>query len=519
MTSSTPPTSLFPSITHLNQVLEAIKDVKHQFSIVNDNGFTFIKYKDTNITQRYSFPEYSAAKSEQELEHFKIRRECRGLVFRQSDGKLVVRRFHKFFNLSERVDTNIENIDFNREFYCLEKMDGSLVSPVLVRDRIRFTTMMGFTQQGTMVDQFVKYLSGTDQFQYDAFCRYCITNGMTPCFEFISQMNRIVINYGRNDLILLSVRNNETGEYCSREQICSWAKQYNIPVVKQWTDNDIPKGNGEQLVQYIRRKTGVEGCVIVFPETGDIYKCKTIAYSIAHGLHPERLKERSIWKAAIENVIDDLVSLIDFDVRIRDCLQRFRDEMQTRLATKGNALCILVKDILKQTSEEERNSMLKKLSKHDQIVVTKLIQQSNIQQLNIEDQVSNHMKEHLLRYMDNAKRFWNEDRDSIYEWISLSLECIHPFGFERSTGSLMISQRVLKSLSSEEYKHYHELHTKMMSPKGKSIKCKPSSISEFTKSLHGSDNEEDILDEGYIRIIKTPNTKQNKKNKKKKKRK
>ena len=66
---------------------------------------------------------------EQTKTDWKIRRECRGLIFHAETGKLLSRRFHKFFNVNELDETDAEVIDLSKPYVLLEKLDGSFIAP------------------------------------------------------------------------------------------------------------------------------------------------------------------------------------------------------------------------------------------------------------------------------------------------------------------------------------------------------------------------------------------------------
>jgi RNA ligase len=53
-----------------------------------------------------------------------IRRECRGLIFDKDTGKVLARRFHKFFNIGESDETSTDTIDFKIPHMLTEKVDG-----------------------------------------------------------------------------------------------------------------------------------------------------------------------------------------------------------------------------------------------------------------------------------------------------------------------------------------------------------------------------------------------------------
>ena len=59
--------------------------------------------------------------------------QCRGLLVCRSTGRVLARRFHKFFNINERPEADVHTISIDENTQALEKLDGSLVSPLLVQ--------------------------------------------------------------------------------------------------------------------------------------------------------------------------------------------------------------------------------------------------------------------------------------------------------------------------------------------------------------------------------------------------
>ena len=82
----------FPIITHINDVLPAIKG-RDEFSVNQHSFGTVILY---HYVLEDSFDE-------------PIRPECRGIVF-DHFGKLISRPFHKFFNHYQEVQQILSNV-------------------------------------------------------------------------------------------------------------------------------------------------------------------------------------------------------------------------------------------------------------------------------------------------------------------------------------------------------------------------------------------------------------------------
>ena len=136
-----------------------------------------------------------------------ILRELRGLTFHK-DGRILARKYHKFFNLGEKDETMPESIDFSNKHLILEKLDGSMCCPVLIGDNVRWTTKMGITDVAIPIEEFV-----SSRPQYDAMARWCFEHNLTPIFEWVSRKQKIVIDYPVDNLILTAIRDNFSGKY------------------------------------------------------------------------------------------------------------------------------------------------------------------------------------------------------------------------------------------------------------------------------------------------------------------
>lgn len=122
--------------------------------------------------------------------------QCRGLVL-DDEGNLVAKSFPKFFNLEEH---KIEDLP-NEPFEVFEKLDGSLGILFNYKGEWILATKGSFTS-----DQAVKGMEILRKYTYER-----LLKGYTYLFEIIYPENRIVCDYGFEDLILLSVFDNKDG--------------------------------------------------------------------------------------------------------------------------------------------------------------------------------------------------------------------------------------------------------------------------------------------------------------------
>lgn len=286
--------------------LPVIRDVVNRFKVShpklkiiesrNINGYTTFDYGSNS-----TFPpivDWDTA----------LLRECRGLILSRNDGRVIVRRFHKFFNVNEREETFVSNIDFTDATYS-EKMDGSLVSPVLL-DNNKLVWM-------TRKEECDGIERALTQESID-YARLCCSHNITPLFEWIQKGKTPgVITYDNDRLVLLALRDNVTGRYNRLDKFDTTG----IEVVKEYGCVEFYNELEKEIIDDIDR----EGVVISLP-SGTKYKLKTLwhAYvmkALKFGGNkfflPEFLKLRPIlsgvpferiWIAALLND-DDVVSM------------------------------------------------------------------------------------------------------------------------------------------------------------------------------------------------------------------
>ena len=190
----------FPEIDHIDDVIPHIEDWQ-EFKVMQKDWYTVINYM-------VAFEETFSLVRERSHYNMKIRRECRGMIFDTATGNLISRPYHKFFNVGEREETNLDKIDLTQPHVVLEKLDGSMIRPIPTPEGFRLGTKAGITDVAMNAEYFV-----ADKPQYREFILECINQGLTPIFEWVSRKNRIVVDYPEDNLILTAIRNTATGEY------------------------------------------------------------------------------------------------------------------------------------------------------------------------------------------------------------------------------------------------------------------------------------------------------------------
>lgn len=268
------------------------------------------------ITFAGSFPPIEG--SEEEIRDAVVLRECRGLIF-DNDGNILSRKFSKFFNLNERAETNIENIDWSQPYDVLEKLDGSVVSPLNINGTIAWGTKMGITDLTPQIESFVN-----DHSHYNEFATICIEAGYTPVFEWCSIQNKIVLEYQRDRLVLTAIRNNLTGQYLSYDDMSELAGKYGVNDIAK----RLPYQNIHTLVSEIQEVEGIEGFVIRF-DCGHMVKLKSPWYFRAHRSRSHIETEKDVFQMIVNNTLDDIKPHLTKDDALR--VERYHSDFMKNL--------------------------------------------------------------------------------------------------------------------------------------------------------------------------------------------
>jgi len=284
----------FPIIRHIDDVLPFIKDDR-AFIVAKRDWGTVVNY---TMAGNNTFPTVTDKASA-------IRRECRGMIF-DLNGKLIARRYHKFFNLGERED--LMSIDISKPHVIMNKLDGSMVTPIKLADgSIRWGTKMGITDVSMQAEVFV-----ASRPLYEKFSQDYIDLGYTPIFEWISRKQRIVIDYPEDNLILTAVRDNDSGRYLNYNQLNTIRIIFRIPVV----DVLKPIDDLNNFVEKLRKREDIEGVVLRFDD-GHMVKIKTDAYVSLHRAKSLLDNERDVIELVLDQKEDDLIALLNEDDKKR----------------------------------------------------------------------------------------------------------------------------------------------------------------------------------------------------------
>ena len=172
--------------------------MKYDLNILNDYIERGLVIKQVHPTLPLSIYNYSRTCQYDKLWD-EITLNCRGLVL-DNEGNVIAKPFPKFFNMEELSDSEIPK----ESFEVFEKMDGSLGIFFYYSNEWHMATRGSFTSE-----QAIKGMEIAKKYNYDRIC----VPGFTYLFEIIYPENRIVVDYGKDErLVLLSIVNPEGNE-------------------------------------------------------------------------------------------------------------------------------------------------------------------------------------------------------------------------------------------------------------------------------------------------------------------
>lgn len=214
----------------------------------------------------------------------------RGLIFNLETMEIVARPFPKFFNWNQS-----EAVNPGGPVRVQEKMDGSLgiLYPEDSTGEYAIATRGSFGSEQALHATRVLRTKYADFEPYD---------GYTYLFEIIYPENRIVVDYGdMDDLVLLDVIDNETGMSAlgSIRELGHW----DGPVTLTFSYSSL-----EEVLQ--APYSGDEGFVVYYKTTGERVKVKHEEYVRLHRLITG-VNERRIWEilstgGSVESLLDSV---------------------------------------------------------------------------------------------------------------------------------------------------------------------------------------------------------------------
>ncbi|UZR95207.1 RNA ligase [Chondrinema litorale] len=212
--------------------------------------------------------------------------QCRGLIVSEC-GEVVARPFRKFFNIEEHQPEELPDEPF--EVY--DKLDGSLGIMYFEEGNPAIATRGSF-----MSDQAIK-ASAWLHTKYKAYLP-SFQEHLTYLFEIIYPENRIVVNYGKEEkLVLLAIIDTATGE--------------DLPIEEFDFPHKVKKYDGVKEISDIRKFENdlKEGFVVKY-QSGFRVKVKFSEYVRLHRIITQ-VSNKTVWEYLKEGKpFDDLLDRV-----------------------------------------------------------------------------------------------------------------------------------------------------------------------------------------------------------------
>jgi RNA ligase len=239
-----------------------------------------------------------------------ITKSCRGLIL-DKDGNVIAKSFDKFFNLEEHSTEEIPNEDF--EVY--EKLDGSLGILFWYQGKWILASKGSFVSEQALKGK---------QILNSKYNVEPIPKGYTTLLEIIYPENRIVCNYGDDEvLVVLSMISNASGKELDYDSLLKINEETGLPVVKKYDGIEDYK-TLKSLISKDR-----EGYVVRF-RNGFRVKIKGEEYVRLHRILTG-FSNVDIWEYLKDNKnLDELLDRVpdEFDSWVRNTIKDIKTEYE-----------------------------------------------------------------------------------------------------------------------------------------------------------------------------------------------
>lgn len=246
--------------------------------------------------------------------------ECRGLIL-DWDWNVLRRPFDRFFNYGEA-----DNQDFDfKNSVCMEKLDGSLIPAWWNPFEKRWcfgTRGTAFAEcecnSGRMFFEIIDDCFMTDS--KESVADTIFYEDQTYIFELCSPENRVVVPYSETSLVLIGVRDNDTGDYFSIKECEEVVDALKIHDVKVRMPNTYNLHELDSIHKSLE-DTGIklEGYVFWNPETNERVKIKSIQYVAIHHLRDNgNLNPKRICELVFANETSEYLQYFESDKKFFD---------------------------------------------------------------------------------------------------------------------------------------------------------------------------------------------------------
>lgn len=336
--------------------------------------------------------------------------EMRGLTFIHTEnGPVRFLHLHKFFNINENADSQVENLKHLKIIRVDEKLDGSMIRAIILpNNQILCKTKVGFTNdQSRMANACVTKQGLTE------FIKETLESRIAAIFELCSPLNKIVVDYKETELRLIQMRDEETGLYLD---------VHTHPLVLKHKPKVVdrhPLMTFEELLHKQATEEGKEGYVGTL-ENGTMNKYKTMWYFVRHKLIDNASYENNLVKMICEETLDDALALLDKNNERRI----YAEKMQLFLSVHIKNLVNQGMELAKKHDGDQKKFALENKSNPMFAIATKAINRppdgDDLQGCilkKVKEQVANN-----CRRLEMARKYLNEHGFEVANFVPIGDE-------------------------------------------------------------------------------------------------
>lgn len=324
-------------ITLYNQLMELVRSNKSFF--FKDHEI----HESNSIVERYRIFSYRLNPQDSDwslpgaLEARGIMYKIQNVVDKDDAESLRIRLashpMEKFFNYME--NPLMKSVDLTTSYIdCIEaKADGSLISTFLTcHGSLKLKTKASLSSP--QVSDAEEWLRQAEQTRFRKELQKMATMGMTVNMEWISPMNRLVVEYSKSKLVVLNIRSHTDGSYWEPWNLPEWANE----ITSRWIERiEFVDDSWSSFLESTRTLENVEGFVVRL-KSGMRIKVKTDWYlnhntnssnaprdSSSSSLSTTISSPSALFKAVLEERSDDLKSRFREDAFVCQRISKMED--------------------------------------------------------------------------------------------------------------------------------------------------------------------------------------------------
>lgn len=236
-----------------------------------------------------------------------IYRECRGITIDVEKEEIVTLPYPKFFNINEQEETSEGNIltalKKAKKVEFTDKLDGSLIISRWYNGRDFTTSSSVIDEKDSSIISYAKKILKQENYQL----MLSSYPNWTFLFEEISgnDQHTVIYNQESYGLYLTGMRNVDTGELKSYEEIVSIGKNFNVKIPEKYNLTFSEILSEREKFKHSEK----EGYVMNID--GWLVKIKCTEYILLHKMLKNNYSKNDIIEAIYKNRIDDIYSTAD----------------------------------------------------------------------------------------------------------------------------------------------------------------------------------------------------------------